>query len=657
LDFINRRIILMLAVALMVAGGGPVMAGERHQRELQKNWDLLKEGHVRQAINSLKRLARHKDRTVSRPAKLIIARTAFTLKKRSPVPVEVAEKDLRGVIDDKPHDKWTGKAIKLLSKQLVSTRRQELIIKFLEAFLVNEPQNAVHIHVAEALGDIYFNSAKWSKAIKAYKYALAIHKTVEGKPNPYQEIERPEEEKPKKGKKPKKPDYKKEEKPGKPKKAAESPEPFTMDVSDIRRKLKMAAHSKTGEPQATFDQAEVNRQTGYYDVALPLYRKVAKNYPDHKLAHPSNCFTGLCLRKMDKLDEAKAQWIDFLKTDPEGPWRGPARIFLGDLYLETQFDFPKAKELFESALEAYKNGTEGKDGWRYFAFFTHQRIGLVAYVKDKRKEALEWFKAASKFPGPKYYDPANKDVPSGIDILIDKLTNEEEITPREARKGSDKATLVNLLADIAYETDDREKAEYLFSLVAYDTRLKANPAQKAWALYRLGMNNYAMFQFKEALEFFMTVADDHKRVPWADEALMRGGIILFSHQHKPKDALVLFKRVRTEHRKCNMEEKAAYFVGLAHHWSHDHKSAIKEFKAFLRRYPNSDYADPIRQVHLPEAERGVIGPDRVREETEEDRRKREKHNKEHEEERKKKAKNKGKKKGKGKKDKDFEDEL
>jgi len=273
------------------------------------------------------------------------------------------------------------------------------------------------------------------------------------------------------------------------------------------------------------------------------------------------------------------------------------------------------KKYYETGLSLFKSGS---DEWPYMGHFIHLRMGLISYIQDRTEDALTFFKDAKSYEAPKLYEFANENAKIGIDILIDKLANGEEITPREARKGKEKPGLILLLADIAYETDERTRAEDLFLKVADSQELKPAPSQKAWAHYRLGMTYYAQFGFDDALERFLKVADNFKRVSWADEALMRAGVVLYSNQGKGKEAITCFKRVLKEHRKCNQEEKAAYFVGLVYQWTNQKKLALREYKNFLRRFPKSPYADPIREVHLDELENGIkVGRDFTKEEKEE----------------------------------------
>jgi len=190
------------------------------------------------------------------------------------------------------------------------------------------------------------------------------------------------------------------------------------------------------------------RKAEKYDPAIKIYSRIVKLHPDHDLASASAFYIGQCYFSLGKMKEAVAQLKGMIDQDDKGSWRGVAYLLLGGIYLEYAFDADQAKQWYESCLKHFEV-SKALPGWGV-GYQVHQRMGIIAYVEDDHKAAIEWFEKASKLDPPRFYVDAHGTMPSGVEVMADKLRRGEEIVPKVALGREKRARLMMTLGEVYY---------------------------------------------------------------------------------------------------------------------------------------------------------------------------------------------------------------
>ena len=110
------------------------------------------------------------------------------------------------------------------------------------------------------------------------------------------------------------------------------------------------------------------------------------------------------------------------------------------------------------------------------------------------------------------------------------------------------------------------------------------------------------FEFKPALTRFLEVANKYGASPWADDALLRAGVICYMNLDQPEEALKHYRRIVRRFPRRNEADHAAYYIGLVYEWTGRPKKARASYNSFLKRYPGSIYVGGVKRRHLPAVE-------------------------------------------------------
>jgi len=547
--------LLALSATAFAAEGG----GDRDKSMLALGREHLANGRYPPAFALLERLRKSESPAIERGAEYYLA--SACLQAEGPLTKKAALRALEKMATGKTQDIWQVKASICLMMSRAAAGKAEEVIQELNGALSRNSNDEADMLYAEALGDLLVASGDKEGAIRAYEHALAVAKHVTGYLGSAVD---------------------------------------ETDVKQIRQKLEDA---RKKEPEDSFAKANALKDDQKFDQALPLYQRVIARFPQHALAHPSGFSLGFCLFGQGKMKEAAQQLRTFIDAQPNGPWRGPAYVLLGDIHLEQFFELEEAKAQYAAAAKLLDEGASTTPGWDGVAYHIHQRMGLVAYVEDNMPEALKWFDSAAKLNPPRFYRVAVGDIPSGVERLADKLRRGEEVSPKEVRRGKKKAVLILLLGDVYYETEDYPKAIPLHLRIADGRESEPTYEQRAWANYQLARMYNMQFKFDESLARYLAVPDSYGKVEWADDALLRAGVVYYTNLRKPKEALECYERIVRKYPSGNEAERAAYYIGVVYEWTGRYEKAKAEYDMFLKVRPQSLYADPIRTVHMVNVEK------------------------------------------------------
>jgi len=367
-----------------------------------------------------------------------------------------------------------------------------------------------------------------------------------------------------------------------------------------------------------FARAERARAQGRWSRARERYETLIGTHPASDRVPASRWAVGVCLLGAGELRAAAEHWRAFIEEDPAGPWRGPALVWLGDLLLEHRLDVEGAGARYRRAHELFEAGAAEAPGWDRVAYALFQRLGLLAYLRGKRETALAWFERANRRGAPRLHEPGPGSGPvlSAMEALIGYLRDGNDLTPAAVRRPGDGAALLCLLGDLYGATHELDHAARVYRRViaAVERKpgrergeasrpLRPSPAQVSWAHRGLGHVHYVSFEFGKAQRHYAAAIAAAPRASWADDVLLRRGIVAYSCQDRPEEALAHYRRIQRDHPRSDKVEQATYFIAVLHHWEGRYDAGERYYRAFLRRYPDSMFAGPVRHNHLPELAR------------------------------------------------------
>ncbi|TVR17926.1 MAG: hypothetical protein EA401_00150 [Planctomycetota bacterium] len=390
-----------------------------------------------------------------------------------------------------------------------------------------------------------------------------------------------------------------------------------LDMAAIRRALR-DLDTTPSTADAVFSQAERQRGRERWTAAQKLYEQIVEEYPHSQHVPASRWAIGVCMMGAGRLQEAATHWRSFIDEDPSGPWRGSAMISLGDLALEHRLRIREAKHFYRQAQDLFEGGAEGAPGWDRIAYALYQRLGLLAYLEADRDAAIAWFERASRRGAPQLHEPGDGSGPveSAMDLLIGSLRDGNDLTPEVVRRTSNGGAILCLLGDVYGTTHELDQATRMYrrviaaakeqpedDAVSESAAVAPTTTQIAWAHRGLGNIHYVSFEFNQAQEHYAAAIAIAPRAPWADDLLIRRGVVAYSCQSQPEEALAHYRRVLREYPRGDQVETATYFIAVLHHWEGHFDAAERLYRDFLRRYPRSTYAESVRHYHLAELKR------------------------------------------------------
>ncbi len=370
------------------------------------------------------------------------------------------------------------------------------------------------------------------------------------------------------------------------------------DAGDLGRKLAEARRLldvyRNGADEVLFREAERLRGSSRWREARERYERMTVAFRESRYAPPSAWAVGDCLVGEGRLDDAITHWKQLIRLDEKGPWRGQAFVSLGDLFLEKRLDFQSARKAYERACQLYESDARQTPGWPEIGYAVYQRQGLIAYVLNRRDEAVRWFSKASLTDAPRPYLVVFGQVPLGIEAVVSKLRMRVEITPPEARGGRPETALLLVLADVHYEAEDYAKSRPLHERIL-DPETKADRLQRAWALIQLGRTHNWEFEFDAALKRYQQLLDKHPDCPWAPRALLLMAAAYHNGVNQRNEALRCYDRLLRDYPQSEDAERGAYYKGWLLFKGNRPKEARAAYHAFLARFPRSAYADAVKR--------------------------------------------------------------
>jgi len=152
------------------------------------------------------------------------------------------------------------------------------------------------------------------------------------------------------------------------------------------------------------------------------------------------------------------------------------------------------------------------------------------------------------------------------------------------------------VADVHFAAERWEKAEGIYlraARTAPPTETAAwSDMQRARCLAQLG-------KLSKALDVYSRFRTEHRRSVWADDALLRAGVLCAGPMGDPPKAARFFREILADYPDGDQAETAFLYLATLAWWGGEWAEAERLNKAFLEKYPGSPFREEILTVRLP----------------------------------------------------------
>jgi Uncharacterized protein conserved in bacteria len=153
-----------------------------------------------------------------------------------------------------------------------------------------------------------------------------------------------------------------------------------------------------------------------------------------------------------------------------------------------------------------------------------------------------------------------------------------------------------MLADSFFETGETAKARKQYELAAKmirDPELSAYcELQNARCLAMLG-------KVDDALRAYDRLVVQYPKTSFADDALLRAGMLQAGQKRNLGEAEKAFDRIGKDYPASDSAEHALYYYATVLRWQNRFNDSEKAYKALLGKYPNAPVKDEIANNILP----------------------------------------------------------
>ncbi len=375
---------------------------------------------------------------------------------------------------------------------------------------------------------------------------------------------------------------------------------------------------QAGRLKVLFAKAEKLRKTKKYDAAMAIYRQIRKEFPGHDLTELSGVRIAQCHFGKKQLKKAVIEAREFVALDPLGAYRGHAHLLIGDINLEHYFNVAGCEPEFRCILDPTKKrptwvdperrklisyrkldpkktppATEVHETWKEALHSAHERVGILEYLRRNYKQAIEHFETSQELKPTKTY---GNNPHQGMAELADRIRRKQEFIPALVlAERAERPKLVLLLASLYMEGWRDDRAMNLLQRVAGGEFKAASLNQKAYAHVKLAEGLFYERKDKEAIKILRKFEKKpYYRTPYAARALLQLAVAV-NRDGKMEDGLNYLDKCHARDPNSEWGKMALYQKAYAMYASDKSEAALRLFREFAARYPNSF---PVKKGHV-----------------------------------------------------------
>jgi tetratricopeptide (TPR) repeat protein len=231
--------------------------------------------------------------------------------------------------------------------------------------------------------------------------------------------------------------------------------------------------------------------------------------------------------------------------------------------------------------------------WQEVLFHAHERLGIFEYLRRNPDRAIEHFEASQKLhPNKSYGDGPGQ----GMADLADRIRRKVEIVPDlMLAERAERPKLVLVLASLYMGGWRDERALELFRRVAGGEFKEASLTQRAYARMKEAEGCFMLRRDEEALKCLRDFEKPpYAQTPFAPKAILRISVVL-GRMDRWEESDRYMEKCYTLYPGTWHGEYAFYQMAFTHYVNGDPAVALRFYRDFQSRYPNSEY---VRLGHV-----------------------------------------------------------
>ncbi|MBU4428043.1 MAG: tetratricopeptide repeat protein [Verrucomicrobia bacterium] len=365
-----------------------------------------------------------------------------------------------------------------------------------------------------------------------------------------------------------------------------SPEP-KQKPTVIPRSSESPIEDPTAKLSQALNKAEELFNAGQYEKALKAYQDIRRNFSSSAKDELSLFRIGRCYANLGQDDKALAAWGEIVmksRGKPGSEYADDSLLAMLKLYLE------KLGEP-EKALECYQTLTRTMPESELLPEAEHC-LGLIYFYQGKMNEARVIFEKEREITPQDTNAP-----PDGLTRLIEFCKGERRYVPdyTETAQGQRANTQIRR-GDMYFTAKEYEKAK-----TAYEQAVRLAPGAKAaaYALMQAGRCWNQLGQFQKALHCYEPFLKQYQNSIWADDALLRAGVIYVGPLDNDKAGVKMFETILAGYPDGDQADTAAMHLATLVYWEQKWKKALELHELFLGKYPDSKYLRFVAEVRIP----------------------------------------------------------
>lgn len=356
--------------------------------------------------------------------------------------------------------------------------------------------------------------------------------------------------------------------------------------ADLANRDKAAARAavEAGDPLAAdLARAERSLRGGDHAEALRLFSRFRGRQAHSQWGRAWYGY-GLCRRALGELGKALDVWDEVLRQSSlftNTLRTAECRLAKADTWLEDLADPAKALEAYDAARAALPPLPPDP------ALERGRALALLALGRGaEARPLLEAFRAEEAA------DPLRVLHWDGLLALCDAQGPLPEArTPEERR-----AAALLRVADVHFAAERWDKAAGIYRKAA-----GAAPGTEAEAFAHMQRARCVARGNKpeKALPIYNLFRKEHAKSVWADDALLRAGVLCAGPLGDPERGAEYFRELLSTHPDGDRAETARLYLATLAWWTGKWAEAERLHKAFMERYPESPFLEEFLTVRLP----------------------------------------------------------
>lgn len=351
---------------------------------------------------------------------------------------------------------------------------------------------------------------------------------------------------------------------------------------------RLAAEKKTaaavgGQLASDLDSAEALVRDGRYADALHLFARFRGRQYDPLWGRAWYGY-GVSLRALDEPGRALSAWDEVVRQ---------AALFTNTL-CAAESRRARADTLFgdlaepERALSEYRAiradlSPEAEDP------ALEKQIALSLLALGRGEEARPVFEAFRKKESS---DPLRVRYWDGLISLCGRPATAAAARP----PGEREAARLCKVADVQFASGVWNKAAALYFKAS---RSAPGSETAAWSQMQRGRCLARLNKFSKALNVYDTFKKEYSKSAWADDALLRAGVLCAGPLGDARRGENYFREILEEHPGGDRAETAFLYLATLAWWNGEWTEAERLNKAFLEKYPDSPLKEEILTARLP----------------------------------------------------------